>query len=1600
MTATQQRPCNNLYDGHCKFGAKCRFSHDPNTPCYHLQTRHGCRKGVDCFYSHVKTSSRRSGVPASSAELDYETRFRKWTYLIPKDPRGREHHEAADTATFFKTGWDLLVLSDAGSQQRLVKKLSSEEGLFMVKSLVDAMNGEDVEGREALSLFHNAVLPFLQTMSHREIASSLVLEHSVEQIYNFLYGNGGGRGVQIFRFIAKIVSTMVTEEDDEDYRKRGTVLRPCLAMLERLVELNQGAMLRKDFVPIIETISSCVDTHKLFPESRRSLDKIRLRLGLGSLIPSATTSKQEAAQTATFKFHHDLPGSLSSDGPRHDNDHQHIKDIRILPTVEEINSSRLEYLPFNNATNNHLPGLPGLLDRQFRILREECIGGLRDAVRRETQRLELGTFQPMSPKQRNQERTYVFEDLKLRRWEVDRRKGLQIVADFAQPIAVSKVGERQRKEWWESSRRLQPTSLVCLVSSTGHNIFCIVCDPTPTAPSNKKQRGDDRSKAAQALAAERDYERKKVEMPTLHKNDNRAAVMLTLVDATSQHVKWISRLFTKGGSTIKMSLVEFPGVLLPTFQPTLKALQSMSQRLDLPFADYLAPEDPEFDTRNIPPPLYLQRENFALDMSPLTAGEHVTFSTQWPFDQEAFNECTSLDEAQQSAVLHALNSSMALIQGPPGTGKSYTGVSIIKVLLHNREPADLGPIICVCYTNHALDQLLEHLVQDGVKQVVRIGSRSKSDLLQNVNLHDLAQQIPQTKDEGYEKYLLNQQLTSSIAEIETLLKDLNAPEHDDSLRVYLEKNWPRHFEQLFESDMLDDGFELVMRRNKGIIGNWLRSAKPENPRDLFVNSLLKMPLEPMSVSERTRLHKYWTDKHTKQLGEQMTKALEAYQTTREELDMYYKEQQRRALCEAHIIGVTTSGLAKNLDVLRHLSSKVMVCEEAGEVLEAHTLTALLPSVQHAILIGDHEQLRPQVKNYDLCHENPRGKHLALDVSLFERLVSSGPGKELPRLPFSRLKIQRRMHPSISDLIRHTLYADLEDDKTVSGYPAVDGMANRLFWLTHSNREDGADQTQAHSDSKSNTFEVGMVSALASHLTRQGTYVAGEIAVLTPYVRQLQKLRRSLSEMFEIVINERDSQALEEQENAGDHAINAIPPAVKKSQLLSALRVATIDNFQGEEAKVVILSFVRSNAEGKCGFLGTSNRINVALSRARHGMYIVGDAQTACSVSMWADIVSILQSRDFIGDSLALCCPRHPDIPIEVRTPDDFAIFSPEGGCNKRCSLRLQCGHACPNKCHSEALHLAIMESVPRAVVDPIQRAAMTVRPAATATSHASYATNYVKCSVTIHAVRNVAMSRACLVSRIVPGPALMDNVKCRARFHVTGYLAPNAAPNFSHADTNVLLFAEKYALSPDFASMVDYYEALNYSEIDLDVDPCIFPSCGHIITRENLDQHMDMKEYYEYGVNNSGVEIITAAKDTSQPLSITVQKRCPACRAPIRNIHRYGRIARRAWIDEATKKFIIWANAGFVPMAARMREVEGQFQSSAGDTLGQDNLTQSLKPHFLTTSRLSLEGSSDSQMHKIAKLTKKDKRFQNAFRLRTSISIFLAQVNEKEQPFS
>lgn len=112
-----------------------------------------------------------------------------------------------------------------------------------------------------------------------------------------------------------------------------------------------------------------------------------------------------------------------------------------------------------------------------------------------------------------------------------------------------------------------------------------------------------------------------------------------------------------------------------------------------------------------------------------------------------------------------------------------------------------------------------------------------------------------------------------------------------------------------------------------------------------------------------------------------------------------------------------------------LSPRVLLVEEAGQVMEAHILGTLVPSIEHLILIGDPLQLRPTLNNYcelasyelvdsksdshhsALSMDNRRGRELyKFDMSLMERLSTSG-------LAMSSIDVQRRMRPTISSLIR-------------------------------------------------------------------------------------------------------------------------------------------------------------------------------------------------------------------------------------------------------------------------------------------------------------------------------------------------------------------------------------------------------------------------------------------------------------------------------------------------------------------------------------------------------------------------------------------------------
>ena len=385
----------------------------------------------------------------------------------------------------------------------------------------------------------------------------------------------------------------------------------------------------------------------------------------------------------------------------------------------------------------------------------------------------------------------------------------------------------------------------------------------------------------------------------------------------------------------------------------------------------------------------------------------------------------------------------------------------------------------------------------------------------------------------------------------------------------------------------------------------------------------------LSFRERWQLFKLWFSKYQLRLHSLSQSGVADFEAT---CQKHKREQQaldRFALERAEVIGMTTTGAAKYQHILHLVKPKIVIVEEAAEVLESHIVSALNAGTQHLILIGDHKQLKPKPNEYELA------KKYNLDVSLFERLIRN-------KLPHATLEIQHRMRPQIAHLVCPFIYERLINHDIVKQYGDVKGFANNMFFFHHEHPEYEIEHLLSHS----NEYEAKFVVALCKHLLNQN-YKPSQITILTAYTGQLLKIR------------------------------NLMP-----RKQFEGVRVINVDNFQGEENDIIILSLVRSNNSDKVGFLKEENRVCVALSRAKMGFYCFGNFKMLRKVvPIWEVIMSHVSKEGCLGEAFLLYCLNHPEKKCNVQEPEEFAQYFPEGGCTELCSYRLDCGHRCRRRCH-------------------------------------------------------------------------------------------------------------------------------------------------------------------------------------------------------------------------------------------------------------------------------------------------------------------------------
>ncbi|KAJ3167234.1 hypothetical protein HDU87_001723, partial [Geranomyces variabilis] len=1181
----------------------------------------------------------------------------------------------------------LAVLNDGTPEQiqDVIIALGDEAGLRWIRTL---SAGESIGGLELDSY----IAPFLLVITHQRLLSSLALEKQLYSIYSVLYGIHGRNGHDFFVTVIEKLRNLGLNE------KSAALFASISKAFLQTLRSNQEASVSPTFsaAALYDEISAIGGAFRGAANDAiayhirvadQTFAKIRQYLHLGGAIPEAS-----AAATRTQNLPGpvprpliDLPGELSEKGPRHNNDFHNIELITILPTSDELNSDRPDFLPKRgDSVVHHEQGVKRLLDEQFRLLREDTVGVLRDAVRGVVSSWDTvlgGTAKARaSALRRLQTKCVIYPAACLEKFTVDKRDGLVALMSFAQPQQLREKTYAQRKKFCkeDNGHSLQRGNIVALVEGrTHHSVFLLVSDRTII---ERRREAEDEEKKDLAVHPARAFIELKLVNPTSTDDQNQLLSVVRCVP----------------GDAI---LVEFPGLLFASFEPVLKGLQALHRSADVPFVEYIVPRTYESDAEDqleasggamdMPPPLYLSRNpNLVLDLSCITANNFpLTHSVNQPVSIAQLRAHTTLDPGQCQAFIHALSSELALLQGPPGTGKSYIGVQIVKVLLANKRALNLGPVICVCYTNHALDQFLEHLLDSGVTtNMVRMGSRSQSERLQKCTL----QSLEKTKTMG-EKRLA----AICYSKMDGLVDDLKrgvsrAAKTITAVNIgyHLDQTEPQYHRILFPSNGPDeDGFFVASAKSKHSQYKSWSAGRDSHGRPGRVTTnrtldeierflqLSSTGLWDLSLAERKTLINKWEEEIVLSWQNRIRCAVAELTDCQQDLKAQHLESDQRALENVDIIGVTTTGLAANSRLLRSLSTKLLICEEAAEILEAHTITALLPNLEHAVLIGDHLQLRPKISDYKLSLESPRGSVYALDQSLFERLALGSSDSNEKRMQVASLDVQRRMHPRIASLVRETLYPQLRDHSSTGDYPEVGGMRKRLFWLDHSHYEDSAQSEDGpQQTSKTNRWEAEMLIALVRHLKRQGMYPEKEdIAVITPYLGQLRLLKKLLQETFELVLNDRDRDEIalaEENDPKDDEPNEPLVPAftattsnLAKGKLSDSVRIATIDNYQGEEAKIILISL--------------------------HGMFIIGNADTATHIKMWAEVVENLEQDSSIAKALPLCCPRHPDRDMVVVEPEDFARVAPEGGCDAICET-------CPESKYCQA---CASESVLSEVVD-------------------------------------------------------------------------------------------------------------------------------------------------------------------------------------------------------------------------------------------------------------------------------------------------------------
>lgn len=503
-----------------------------------------------------------------------------------------------------------------------------------------------------------------------------------------------------------------------------------------------------------------------------------------------------------------------------------------------------------------------------------------------------------------------------------------------------------------------------------------------------------------------------------------------------------------------------------------------------------------------------------------------------------------LDGAQRESLFTGMIQPVSLIHGPPGTGKSFIGSLLTKALFKTTPKT----ILILCYTNHALDQFLEGILEIGIepKDIVRLGSKS----IEQTRALLLSQQHSNARP----SISFVQEMKASLNESRLALKELIGPlkEHDSSRSGILDllNSIDNEFYRAFWIPRTRSGRKLLDTKGKELSRLYLINRWYWN---LDAGILSEYALEKygfvwkMNNEDRKSKMNQWRKESVKSLVSTVCDWVDAYGLRQIAYQEARKQGDIEIVQRKRIIACTTTAAAMYSELLRSASPKITIVEEAGEVLESHILTAIKPGTQQLILIGDHKQLGPKVSHYDLSVESGNGYDL--NRSLFERLILAG-------YPHTTLVKQHRMCPEISTLCRTMTYPSLIDADTVLNRCQINGLRSRVVFVDHQNAETSESpvnrrlQDDGDLTSKQNKWEASMIPRIVKYMAQRGYSIERQV-VLTPYRSQMDLIRSQVAKQNDCLTAYAYAQS---SDPAVDAALGSPPSTAHRQQ---EVKVSTI-----------------------------------------------------------------------------------------------------------------------------------------------------------------------------------------------------------------------------------------------------------------------------------------------------------------------------------------------------------------------------------------------------------------------------------------------------------